>query len=87
VPDIGPLELIIIVVIALLVFGPGRLGEVGGALGRGLRSFRNEMDGKSDEPASAAHQASPDASACPSCGVANAADAKFCANCGSSMPA
>jgi sec-independent protein translocase protein TatA len=39
-PNIGPLELIIILAIALLVVGPGRLPEMGNAIGRTIREFR-----------------------------------------------
>jgi len=39
-PQLGPMELIIILVIVLLVFGPGRLPDVGNAIGRGIREFR-----------------------------------------------
>jgi TatA/E family protein of Tat protein translocase len=39
-PTPGPLELVIILVIALLILGPGRLPDVGSALGKGLREFR-----------------------------------------------
>jgi TatA/E family protein of Tat protein translocase len=39
-PTPGPLELVIILVIALLVLGPGRLPDVGSALGKSLREFR-----------------------------------------------
>jgi len=39
-PNIGPVELIIILVIALLVIGPGKLPEVGKALGSTIREFR-----------------------------------------------
>ncbi len=42
---LGPGELIIILVIILIVFGVGRLPEVGGALGRGLREFRKGQAG------------------------------------------
>ncbi|MES2208763.1 MAG: twin-arginine translocase TatA/TatE family subunit [Chloroflexota bacterium] len=38
--NLGPTELIIILVIALLVLGPGKLPEVGTALGKGIREFR-----------------------------------------------
>lgn len=38
--SLGPTELIIILVIALLVLGPGKLPEVGTALGKGIREFR-----------------------------------------------
>jgi sec-independent protein translocase protein TatA len=39
-PNIGPLELVIILVIALLILGPGRLPDVGSALGKSIREFR-----------------------------------------------
>jgi sec-independent protein translocase protein TatA len=39
-PNIGPVELIIILVIALIVIGPGRLPDVGAALGKSIREFR-----------------------------------------------
>jgi len=37
---LGPLELTIILLIVILLFGPGRLGKVAGELGKGIRSFR-----------------------------------------------
>ena len=43
---VGPTELIIILVIVLIVFGAGRLPEVGGALGKGIRAFRRGQDGE-----------------------------------------
>ena len=51
-PRIGPTELIIILVIILIIFGVGRLGEIGGALGRGIREFRRGQSGEAeaDEP-------------------------------------
>ena len=39
-PTPGPLELIIILVIALIILGPGKLPDVGAALGRSIREFR-----------------------------------------------
>lgn len=45
-PSIGPLELIIVAVIALLVLGPKRLPEAGRSLGQGMRGFRNALDGR-----------------------------------------
>lgn len=38
----GPFELIIILTIVIVVFGAGKLGDVGGALGKGIREFRKE---------------------------------------------
>jgi sec-independent protein translocase protein TatA len=48
--NIGPLEIIIVLVIALIVFGPKRLPELGSSLGRGLREFKDTVTGdKRDE--------------------------------------
>ena len=43
---LGATELIVILVVALLVFGPGRLPEIGGALGKGIRDFRKGVENK-----------------------------------------
>lgn len=43
-PNIGAGELIIVLVIALIIFGPGKLPEVGQALGRTVREFRHATD-------------------------------------------
>jgi len=40
IPNIGPMELIIVLVIALLILGPGKLPEVGAAFGKTIREFR-----------------------------------------------
>jgi sec-independent protein translocase protein TatA len=42
-PTLGPLELMLIVVALILVFGVGKLGDVGKSLGRGIREFRQEV--------------------------------------------
>ena len=48
-PNFGPTELIIILIIAVLLFGVGRLGRLGGELGRGIREFRRGLqDGDED---------------------------------------
>ena len=47
-PNIGPIELIIILVIALIVIGPGRLPDVGAALGKSIREFRKASSDVSD---------------------------------------
>lgn len=50
-PNVGPLELAIVLIIALVVFGPKRLPELGRSLGRGIREFRGSVGGDShDEP-------------------------------------
>jgi sec-independent protein translocase protein TatA len=40
----GPGELLIILVIVLLVFGPGRIGKIAGELGKGIKSFRDGLN-------------------------------------------
>ncbi len=55
--SIGPLELVIILVIVLLLFGVGRIGKIAGELGSGIRSFRKglqseDKDSKEKEEAS-----------------------------------
>jgi len=50
--QIGPLEIGLIVLVLLLVFGVSRVSDIGGALGRSIREFRREVrEGqKDDEP-------------------------------------
>jgi TatA/E family protein of Tat protein translocase len=76
---IEPGHLVLILLIALIVFGPGRLGDLGGTLGRGLRDFRDATEGK--EPVRPALSAGH----CTACGAALVGDAKFCAACGKAV--
>jgi sec-independent protein translocase protein TatA len=46
VPNIGPTELIILLVIVLLIFGPKRLPGLGKQLGSGMREFKDSISGK-----------------------------------------
>jgi len=46
VPNIGPTELIIVLVIVLLIFGPKRLPGLGKQLGGGMREFKESISGK-----------------------------------------
>jgi sec-independent protein translocase protein TatA len=46
---LGAPELIIILIVALVIFGPGRLPEIGGALGKGIRDFRKSLESKDTE--------------------------------------
>ena len=46
---IGPMELIIVLVIALLILGPKRLPEVGRSIGHGMREFKDSISGDSRE--------------------------------------
>jgi len=51
IPNIGPLEIAIVLIIALIVFGPKRLPELGKSLGRGINEFRDGINkvGKDDD--------------------------------------
>jgi len=48
-PHIGPMEIGLILVIVLIVFGVGRLPQVGGALGKSIREFRKARSGEEDK--------------------------------------
>ncbi len=48
-PNLGAPELIVILVIVIVIFGVGRLGEVGSALGKGIREFRRESSGADED--------------------------------------
>ena len=46
---IGPFEIIILLVIVIIIFGPGRIGKIAGELGQGIKNFREGLGGKKDE--------------------------------------
>ena len=48
-PNLGPMELILILVVALLVFGPKKLPELGKSIGQGIREFRRGTSGIKEE--------------------------------------
>ena len=47
-PNIGPMELIVVLVIALVVLGPKRLPAAGKSLGEGIRGFKDSLSGRSE---------------------------------------
>ena len=47
---LGPLEIGLVLVIILIVFGVGKLPQVGGAIGKGLRNFKKAQSGEDEEP-------------------------------------
>lgn len=48
-PGIGPMELIVVLVIALIVLGPKKLPEAGRSIGKGLREFKGSLSGDDDK--------------------------------------
>lgn len=48
-PNIGPMELIVVLAIALIFFGPKRLPEMGASIGKGIREFKSSIGGDNSE--------------------------------------
>lgn len=48
-PSIGPMELIIVLAIALIVLGPKRLPDAGRSIGKGMREFKGALTGESKD--------------------------------------
>ena len=48
-PNIGPMEIVGLLILALLLFGAKRLPEIGRSLGTGMREFKDSVSGKEEE--------------------------------------
>ncbi len=48
---VGPWEIILLVLVLLLIFGPKRVPEIGRSLGKGMREFKESVTGRDDAPA------------------------------------
>jgi sec-independent protein translocase protein TatA len=48
-PSIGPMELIVVLVIALVVLGPKKLPDVGRSVGKGMREFKDSIAGRDED--------------------------------------
>lgn len=48
-PNIGPMEILVVLIIALIVFGPKRIPELGKSLGKGISEFRGSVTGDKPE--------------------------------------
>jgi sec-independent protein translocase protein TatA len=46
---LGPMELVLILVIALVVFGPAKLPEIGKAMGKAIREFKSSANGEDED--------------------------------------
>jgi sec-independent protein translocase protein TatA len=47
--DIGPMEIVLLLLVALLLFGAKRLPEIGRSVGQGMREFKDSLSGERDE--------------------------------------
>ena len=47
--NIGPMELVVVLIIALIVLGPKKLPEVGRSLGKGMREFKESLTNVADD--------------------------------------
>lgn len=47
--NVGPMELIVVLIIALVVLGPKKLPEVGKSLGKGMREFKDSLSNMADD--------------------------------------
>ena len=82
----GPMELIIILIVVLVIFGPKNLPKIGSALGKTVKNVREGMEGdeepKADDDADAPAD---DVKFCGSCGAKNPAGNAFCSKCGEKL--
>jgi sec-independent protein translocase protein TatA len=85
---LGPWERIIVLVILVVIFGAGRLSEVGGALGKSVREFRASSHGDAHGPSSprlADIIIAADGVNCSSCGFSIGSGKAFCGQCGTRL--
>ena len=81
---LGLPELLIILFLALLLFGANRLPEIGSSLGKAIRGFKESTE----KPEETKGQVVPGAGPfCPACGKGHPAEAAFCPSCGKSLKA
>jgi sec-independent protein translocase protein TatA len=92
------MELVIILLVLVMLFGATRLADIGGSLGKGIKEFRKEVQNDDDKPAEAPDDSAPVASSnggaetvaavkCTSCGALNAVGSKHCNQCGTALTA
>ena len=88
-----PEHIVVIVIVALLIFGPSKLPEIGKAMGRTIREFQSGIkeatqgfteEVKTDAPKTETAQAAP-APVCKTCGKPVQAGVKFCPECGAAQ--
>jgi len=90
---LGPFELLLILAIVVLIFGVGKMSDIGGAMGKSIREFRKAAKEPDELPSeTSAESATVDAPqatsvACTKCNAQVAPGTKFCAECGTPIQA
>ena len=95
---LGPFELLLILAIVVLIFGVGKMSDIGGAMGKSIREFRkaakepDELPSETTVESATVESATVDAPqatliACTKCSAQVASGTKFCAECGTSIQA
>ena len=54
--NVGPMEILVVLLIALIVFGPKRIPELGQSLGKGIREFKASLEGNDDDQSAKAER-------------------------------
>ena len=82
-----PTHLVLILLLALILFGAGKLSDVGGALGKSVREFRQGLQepGSGTTPAAASQASASAARHCPQCSQTVRSEDRFCPNCGADL--
>ncbi len=85
--ELGPLEILVILAVVVMIFGVGKLPEVGSALGKGIREFRTATheDDSTPKVEDSQPEPPPEGLNCAVCGAPNTATVRFCTNCGRPM--
>jgi sec-independent protein translocase protein TatA len=83
-----PMHLIIVLAIVLLIFGPGKLPELGRAIGDGMRELKRSSNSNEVAPLPATvAPAALGSTACASCNSLLPINARFCGGCGTAVKA
>ncbi len=84
----SPEEILLVLAILVLLFGPSKLPQLGSSLGKSMRAFKEGARGEAQEATEQAPrnpEAAEASTACPSCGASVTAGNEFCTRCGSKL--
>ena len=82
-----PMHLIVVLVIVLLIFGPGKLPDLGRAVGDGMRELKRATNGETDSSAGRLESKVAAGPTCVQCGVPLQTGSRFCGACGAQIEA